>query len=142
VTCSQECINTPGSFKCGCQSGYRLSADGITCVPLLACAETNACQTGCIRVNGTDTCTCNPGYQLNDDGTTCSDVNECTEGTATCDPVQGICTNTEGSFTCACNNSYTVGPNNECDGEETIGSFYKVYRLTCGGSRAHSDVIF
>lgn len=26
--CAQQCINTLGSFKCGCFPGYELSADG------------------------------------------------------------------------------------------------------------------
>ncbi|CAK8687745.1 unnamed protein product [Clavelina lepadiformis] len=29
--CAQQCINTLGSFKCGCFPGYELSADGRTC---------------------------------------------------------------------------------------------------------------
>ena len=29
--CSQTCINTNGSFTCGCNSGYVLDSDGITC---------------------------------------------------------------------------------------------------------------
>ena len=29
--CEQLCINTEGSFRCGCRSGYRLSSNGRTC---------------------------------------------------------------------------------------------------------------
>ena len=29
--CSQECTNTPGSFKCSCIEGYELRMDGKTC---------------------------------------------------------------------------------------------------------------
>ena len=29
--CSQICINTVGSFICGCNSGYELDRDGATC---------------------------------------------------------------------------------------------------------------
>nr|XP_033789391.1 collagen and calcium-binding EGF domain-containing protein 1 [Geotrypetes seraphini] len=29
--CSQICINTPGSFRCGCQDGYYLAEDKVTC---------------------------------------------------------------------------------------------------------------
>ena len=29
--CSQVCVNTPGSYECQCNIGYRLSSDGFTC---------------------------------------------------------------------------------------------------------------
>ena len=29
--CQQQCINTIGSYKCGCNTGYQLSHDGKTC---------------------------------------------------------------------------------------------------------------
>lgn len=30
--CQQGCVNTPGSFHCQCRPGYRLHADGRTCI--------------------------------------------------------------------------------------------------------------
>ena len=29
--CAQTCTNSPGSFQCGCRSGFRLNNDGTTC---------------------------------------------------------------------------------------------------------------
>ena len=29
--CKDRCINFPGGFRCGCQEGYKLAADGVTC---------------------------------------------------------------------------------------------------------------
>ena len=29
--CSQVCVNTPGSYECQCNIGYRLTSDGFTC---------------------------------------------------------------------------------------------------------------
>ena len=29
--CQQQCFNTFGSYKCGCDKGYQLSSDGKTC---------------------------------------------------------------------------------------------------------------
>lgn len=30
--CQQGCVNTHGSFYCQCQAGFRLHADGRTCI--------------------------------------------------------------------------------------------------------------
>ena len=30
--CFQICTNTDGSFICGCNSGYALDSDGVTCI--------------------------------------------------------------------------------------------------------------
>lgn len=29
--CQSNCINSAGSFKCGCDSGYKLMPDGTSC---------------------------------------------------------------------------------------------------------------
>ena len=29
--CQQTCINTPGSYHCGCRSNYKLTSDNTTC---------------------------------------------------------------------------------------------------------------
>lgn len=47
ANCAQQCVNTPGSYLCDCNPGYRLSSNGVECTgnvgglvlphPLLAC---------------------------------------------------------------------------------------------------------
>ena len=34
-SCSQNCINTAGSYRCNCNSGYTLAADGSSCTGML-----------------------------------------------------------------------------------------------------------
>lgn len=36
-----------------------------------------------------------------------ADVNECELNSDNCDPMNGMCTNTEGSFNCTCNAGYS-----------------------------------
>ena len=31
LTCSQVCVNDPGTFHCECYSGYTINSDMITC---------------------------------------------------------------------------------------------------------------
>ena len=31
VGCTQNCVNTPGSYYCSCNTGYSLASDGHTC---------------------------------------------------------------------------------------------------------------
>ena len=29
--CTDECVNTPGGFRCRCSDGYQLEEDGVSC---------------------------------------------------------------------------------------------------------------
>lgn len=37
--CSQNCMNTPGSYKCKCLPGFKSYDDGITCQDIDECRE-------------------------------------------------------------------------------------------------------
>ena len=41
--CSQVCVNTPGSYECQCNIGYRLSSDGFTCEGIYIATTHNIC---------------------------------------------------------------------------------------------------
>lgn len=62
--CQQSCVNTPGSFTCGCKAGYTRSQDGRTCVDVNECESANDCssQATCTNTPGSYLCFCNPGY--------------------------------------------------------------------------------
>ena len=41
--CSQTCTNTIASYTCGCNTGYLLETDGITCSGMCTCTEVYLC---------------------------------------------------------------------------------------------------
>ncbi|XP_036876048.2 nephronectin isoform X4 [Manis javanica] len=104
--CKHRCMNTYGSYKCFCLSGYMLMPDG-SCSSALTCSMAN-CQYGCDVVKGQIRCQCpSPGLQLAPDGRTCVDVDECATGRASC-PRFRQCVNTFGSYICKCHKGFEL----------------------------------
>lgn len=63
--CSQICVNTPGSYYCKCDKGYRLQADNVTCQDINECQINNAdCEQICTNIEGSYECSCKEGYAL------------------------------------------------------------------------------
>ncbi|EPY72654.1 EGF-like and EMI domain-containing protein 1 isoform b precursor [Camelus ferus] len=117
--CQQRCINTLGTFHCECDTGYRLHADGRTCISnelptitaeLLSevdpCTGRNGYAHICQSENGLARCARHPGYQLSEDKKACAAINKCAEGLAPC---SHRCVNTVGSFMCACHPGFELG---------------------------------
>ncbi|XP_076874920.1 fibulin-2-like isoform X2 [Brachyhypopomus gauderio] len=127
--CSQQCINTAGSYACSCFPGYTLQPDGSNCLqdgrdeentlaeneaptaspaemPTPAppglpapCEGNGPCEQQCSLVAGRPVCSCFPGFSLQADGQSCEDINECLLLTHTC-RADEKCVNTAGHFTC------------------------------------------
>ncbi|XP_029819725.1 LOW QUALITY PROTEIN: fibrillin-2 [Manacus vitellinus] len=143
-----DCINIPGSYRCECSTGYKLSPSGA-CVGRNECQEIpNVCSHGdcvdtdidecsslvgqvcrngqCINSVGSFQCLCQEGYDRTPDGKNCVDINECVSLPGTCSP--GTCQNLEGSFRCICPPGYEVQNDNcidinECEEEPNICLF-------------------
>ena len=95
--CTQLCYNTPGSYYCDCNTGYRLAGDGITCEGMHTwinwifhfhdyfythisdideCLDNNGgCNHDCVNTVGSYECSCWKGYFLSDDARTCVGMN-------------------------------------------------------------------
>lgn len=99
--CAHHCIPVPGSYRCECNPGYMLMADGRNCkeVSKNRCKPHNPCQHKC-NDNGVEVkCTCRRGYELMLDGTSCQDIDECQLDLPVC--LAGTqCYNLQGSYRC------------------------------------------
>jgi len=114
------CVNTVGSHKCDCLTGFQR---GTWRSNLQSCTDIQECMTPSLNVCGLNTvcvnkagsydCQCQGGYEKDQwDGTLkqCKDINECSSGSASAYPVCGAnthCVNTIGSYTCACDTGFT-----------------------------------
>nr|XP_056707120.1 nidogen-2 [Euleptes europaea] len=111
--CSREsvCVNTVGSYRCECPSGFQLAADRASCLviapPSNPCTEgTHSCapadRARCVHHGGSAfSCECLAGYA--GDGRNCTDLDECAE--RRCHPAAD-CSNSPGSFSCRCPAGY------------------------------------
>ncbi|KAL0280083.1 UNVERIFIED_CONTAM: hypothetical protein PYX00_001478 [Menopon gallinae] len=140
--CDWKCVNTPGSRRCLCPDGYRLTDD--RCIDVNECLLRNGhgpCQDTCINTMGGYYCTCDglKGTVLAGDNHTCEEVNDCNTGAAGC---SHSCISTFGRSFCTCPDGYELGDDwktchdiDECKEQEehircefgcvnTMGSYY------------------
>ncbi|KAJ7372937.1 hypothetical protein OS493_015393 [Desmophyllum pertusum] len=113
--CTHQCVNTAGSYRCECSTGFYLDSNGRSCSDYPDCLLSHGCQHTCNNFLGSFFCSCRSGYALNNDNRTCSDEDECTPVyvaslnktviSAGCDQ---LCHNTLGNYTCSCNQGYQL----------------------------------
>jgi len=75
---SATCVNTPGSYRCDCNPGFK-AIDANTCIDIDECkTNTHNCHPDatCINSYGSFSCSCNRGFAGN--GTHCEPIGECT----------------------------------------------------------------
>ncbi|XP_049325048.1 low-density lipoprotein receptor-related protein 2 isoform X2 [Astyanax mexicanus] len=76
--CEHYCVNTPQGERCVCRAGFRLQADGVSCVDVDECTEIkpSVCSHKCHNTHGSYACQCSPGFLLEPDGSTCKSPEE------------------------------------------------------------------
>ena len=96
--CEQLCTNMPGSYECGCRSGWFMAGALDNFHPCKRCdALPNCSAVQCSGVSNSACTACNAGYKLRNG--ICEDRDECAASNGGC---EGTCTNIAGSRTCSC----------------------------------------
>ena len=73
TNCQHSCVNTEGSFYCGCDEGYELADDLYNCTDVNECHQMNGgCEFGCHNTIGSYECYCHYGLELTNN-THCGD---------------------------------------------------------------------
>uniref|UniRef100_A0A2C9JE73 protein disulfide-isomerase n=1 Tax=Biomphalaria glabrata TaxID=6526 RepID=A0A2C9JE73_BIOGL len=114
--CTDNCLNTPGSYNCSCPIGKALLPDQRTCEVCDAyhwgedCSQDCACYPiGSDRCDPVVGCICKTGWA----GVHCkTDVDECQSSKSEC-TAPSICVNLPGSYKCECPNGFQ-NVNNIC----------------------------
>uniref|UniRef100_A0A5F8H1B1 Fibrillin 3 n=1 Tax=Monodelphis domestica TaxID=13616 RepID=A0A5F8H1B1_MONDO len=141
-----QCINTIGSFRCHCETGYTPDITGTACVDVDECEQSpKPCNFLCKNTEGSFKCSCPRGYLLQGNGKTCKDLDECATKQHNC---QFLCVNTVGGFTCKCPPGFTQhhhsclgeSPTTWCNGQNTeFGVRGAEFELQCELPASCSD---
>uniref|UniRef100_A0A4W6CM04 EGF-like domain-containing protein n=1 Tax=Lates calcarifer TaxID=8187 RepID=A0A4W6CM04_LATCA len=107
--CEHACYKDGDSHVCICDHGFKLAADGRSCVDFNDCTDQRQCpgeNFRCINTVGGFQCVCKEGYSLS--GSLCVDQDECASA-----PCEHMCDNTPGSYKCSCYDGHIVDPKDE-----------------------------
>ncbi|KAG8011093.1 Thrombomodulin [Nibea albiflora] len=110
--CAHECQREGDTYACKCRKGYRLAADGKSCVDVNECAEENPC-TGegeeCVNTQGGFQCGCKDDFDREDG--VCVDLSICHK----CEHL--LCVKINKVYTCQCRAGHRVSKKNptKCD---------------------------
>eukprot|EP00111_Clytia_hemisphaerica_P006027 TCONS_00017431-protein len=145
---NSKCLNLPGTFKCSCLKGFKLSTPTL-CVDVDECSTNKGnCQDKCINNHGSYSCGCRAGYRISKDKHSCEDLNECSSSST--NNCQQVCVNTRGSYKCQCEPGYSLssdgssciahrcpGVNSPVNGRvsQGFGSYKALITYSCSSSR-------
>lgn len=106
LRCAHICYEDGGSYACTCKEGFKLAADGRSCVDFNDCTDPRQCpgeNSRCVNTAGGFQCVCKDGYKYK--GGVCVDVDECMSA-----PCEHVCDNRPGSYVCSCYSGYKEDP--------------------------------
>ncbi|KAI8499827.1 hypothetical protein Bbelb_221440, partial [Branchiostoma belcheri] len=109
--CHHVCINSVGNFSCGCNEGYYLTDDAVSCEDVNECDLPNNCTQSCLNTDGSFNCSCQDGFMLAEDGQNCEPSNPCSmENNPGCDNDSSWCAidSSSGLATCVCMAGYQL----------------------------------
>ncbi|KAH9492131.1 hypothetical protein Btru_048687, partial [Bulinus truncatus] len=109
--CEQKCINTEGSYYCGCSDGYRLNTDSKTCADINECAEMTAkCEQQCTNKPGSFECVCYAGFNMinKECQLDATDKEKCNKTGC-----HQLCEVVNGLPSCLCKSGYTLKSDNK-----------------------------
>ncbi|XP_016100276.1 CD97 antigen-like [Sinocyclocheilus grahami] len=109
-----QCVNTPGSYSCFCNEGFRSTTPNLTaatgqCSDINECVEeTHDCSGDleCVNTIGSYNCSCRDGYQPSRLDGDCLDIDECTDDPDVCS-TNAQCYNHQGGYSCKCHQGYS-----------------------------------
>lgn len=106
LRCSYACYRHGDAYACTCDHGFKLAADGRSCVDINDCTDERQCPGEhfvCVNTVGGFQCVCQDGYRLQ--GRVCVDEDECASA-----PCEHECSNSPGSYGCSCYSGYKEDP--------------------------------
>ena len=111
-----QCLESSVGTICACKVGFH--GDGRVCNDIDECAEGTArCAHQCVNTPGGYDCECNGGFALSDNHHSC--IATCDTSGDSCDPSNGVCTETTEGKRCGCRPGWSLGQ----DGVSCVDAF-------------------
>ncbi|XP_068682562.1 uncharacterized protein [Montipora foliosa] len=132
--CDHNCVNTPGSSVCTCNSGYFLNFDEKSCEDVDECQSISDCMQICENTNGSYNCKCHADFEVDpEDPKNCIPSNPCQDNQPGC---LHVCYQSDGQEKCSCYAGFSLNQDEKTcsDIDECASS-----QPPCGQNCSNSD---